>query len=136
MADRLDLTGQWNGTYSYPAGLGPDTPFLATLADHAGNLSGLIIERDQFHRQGTLEATIAGHRFGRAVDFTKTYCGDYIGYDVPIDYVGTLSADGLSITGVWSMHEWDGTFEMHRDSAAGEETAQVAQTGKLLPAGR
>lgn len=35
--------------------------------------------------------------------------------DDVVDYVGQLSYDGLSVTGVWSNNDMDGTFEMHRD---------------------
>ncbi|TMM46227.1 hypothetical protein [Qipengyuania marisflavi] len=112
----LDLTGQWHGTYTYPRNYGPATPFLATIEDQAGSLFGSIIEPDAFHgSQETMEAAIAGHRAGRSVDFTKTYRGQQFGYENPVDYVGQLSSDGLSVSGVWSLIEHNGTFEMFRE---------------------
>ncbi len=77
-------------------------------------------------------AVIAGFRSGRAVDFTKTYQGSASGYENPVDYVGRLSPDGMIVTGVWSLLEWNGTFEMHRDAPGGE--AQEAETQETVPA--
>lgn len=55
------------------------------------------------------------------MDFTKIYdAGAPQEYDNPIDYVGSLSSDGNSITGVWSLLEFDGRFEMHREIAISE----------------
>ncbi len=41
---KLNLSGLWLGSYSYPAGFGPTTPFLASLSDQDGSLSGTIVE--------------------------------------------------------------------------------------------
>jgi hypothetical protein len=57
------------------------------------------------------------------VDFTKTYSAPPFGYENPVDYVGSLSDDGNTVKGVWSLLEWDGTFEMRRE-AASEELAE------------
>jgi hypothetical protein len=116
----MNLTGSWSGEFSYPRHAGPTTPFLATIADLAGHLSGTIIEPDTFYG-GTLEATLIGHRDGTSVDFIKSYGpGAPIDYANPVDYVGRLSADGMVVSGVWSLLDFDGTFEMHRDALPGE----------------
>ena len=117
MADSpLDLTGQWHGTYAYPGGIGPATPFIADIVENGGSFTGGIIEPDTVHGTGdTLAAQLAGHRGGHAVDFTKTYNGQRTGYENPVDYVGRLSADGMSIEGVWSLGAMNGTFEMQRE---------------------
>jgi hypothetical protein len=117
-ADPQDLSGTWHGTYTYPGKEGPATPFLATIEDSGGAFSGSIIEPDSFYGQGSIEAVIAGHRAGSAVDFVKSYSAGTVGYENPVDYVGRLSGDGLNITGVWSLLEFDGSFEMERDAAA------------------
>ena len=122
-SDRLDLTGVWHGTYTYPANEGPATPFLATIDDSGGALSGSIIEPDAFFGQGTIKAAIVGHRSGTALDFVKSYAGGLVGYEHPVDYVGRVSGDGLLVTGVWSLLEFDGSFEMERDAAAEEPAA-------------
>lgn len=131
--DPLDLTGMWHGTYTYPANEGPATPFLATIDDSAGSLSGSIIEPDTLFGQGTLEAVIAGHRSGAALDFVKSYVGGLVGYEHAVDYVGRVSGDGLLVTGVWSLLEFDGSFEMERDAAA-EEPAAIEEAVALHPA--
>lgn len=126
----FNLTGQWTGDFAYPAGAGPTTPFVAAIEDRAGHLSGIVSEHDLFSG-AVIEAVIAGTRDGTMVDFTKTYGpAASPGYSQPIDYVGTLSSDGLVITGVWSLLDWDGTFEMRRD-AIGEEPEAAKREEEL-----
>lgn len=55
---------------------------------------------------------ISGHRSGRSVDFTKIYIDPPQGYENPVDYVGQMSRDGMTVTGMWSLAEMNGTFEM------------------------
>ena len=114
MPGRGNISGEWHGTFRYPSGFGPDTPFLAAITDRAGELVGTIIEPNEF-RPETAHATLRGHRFGTSVDFTKTYRAAGPEYATPVDYVGRLSEDGTRIVGVWSLLEWDGSFEMFRD---------------------
>lgn len=128
MADP-NLSGLWLGSFSYPGGEGPTTPFMAKIVDAGGSLSGETVEPNTVSfTSGTLEAVIAGTRDGAAVDFTKTYDG---ASDCAhsVDYVGRLSDDGNRVTGVWSMAGLDGTFEMYReavwDEVAGEEAEVV-----------
>jgi hypothetical protein len=114
----LNLSGQWSGTFSYPDGFGPSTPFEASMEDKDGHLSGNIIERSIVCGT-TLEAAFIGSRHGLSCDFTKTYSSNAPpDYDQPVDYVGGIATDGLTITGVWSLLDWDGKFEMHRDRAS------------------
>ena len=127
MADPLDLTGKWDGAYKYPRSYGPTTPFLAEISESAGSFDGTIIEPN-LSNAGSVEARVVGYRSGRSVDFTKTYVNPDQGYENPIDYVGQLSVDGLTITGVWSMLDWNGQFEMTRDAGRqieAEETAEI-----------
>ena len=129
------MTGQWHGTFTYPRNLGPATPFLATIVENAGSLSGSVIEPDAMYRSGrTMEAVLAGHRGGRAVDFTKQYEGQAFGYENPVDYVGQLAADGQSVTGVWSLLDMNGTFEMFRDVEA--EKVEEREEAVEVPVGR
>lgn len=123
-----DLTGTWDGQFAYPAGTGPVTPFLATITQSGGNFSGSIIEPDLYRPSATTEAVIAGVVAGAAVDFTKTYRKASMGYENPVDYVGQLSEDGNRIWGVWSLLEWNGTFEMTRsESVKVEEEARATE---------
>ena len=126
---RINLSGLWMGSYSYPRGEGPTTPFLARMEDHEGRLGGTIMEPNTIgSTSNTLEAVLSGSRDGQAVDFTKLYDGASDAAHA-VDYVGRLSADGNSITGMWSLHDLDGTFEMHREAVweevAGEEAEVV-----------
>ena len=132
MSDKQNISGLWMGSYSYPSGLGPTTPFLASIEDHDGSLHGTIMEPNTMgSSSGELGAVITGSRQGSAIDFTKMYDGESDAAHA-VDYVGRLSGDGNSITGVWSLVSLDGTFEMHREAVwekiAGTE-AEVVATG-------
>lgn len=116
--NRLNLSGRWDGTYAYPGGVGPKTPFVAELAEEAGAVSGTIVEPNLMGSSSeTLTSIVRGTRAGTAIDFTKTYDGASDAAH-SVDYVGQLSADGTAVTGVWSLDQMDGTFEMHRQAAA------------------
>ena len=119
------------GSYSYPRGAGPTTPFLARIEDRGGALGGSIIEPNlQGRLSDSVEAFIRGSRHGAAVDFTKVYDG---ASDLAhaVDYVGRLSGDGNSIIGVWSLGDLDGTFEMHREAVWEEGAGVEAEVVKL-----
>ena len=116
MSEGANLSGLWLGSFSYPAGGGPTTPFMAKLVDAAGSLSGETVEPNTMGLSAeTLEAFIVGTREGNAVDFTKTYDGAADAAH-SIDYVGQVSGDGNRIAGVWSMDGQDGSFEMYREA--------------------
>ena len=102
------------------------------MSETHGSLSGSIIEPDAYHPATTLKAHCAGVREARAVDFTKTYFDAPYGYENPVDYVGQLSPDGMSVTGMWSLLDMNGRFEMHREIRA-EETEE-AKTAETVPA--
>ena len=119
------------GSYSYPAGQGPTTPFLASLTDDGGTLRGTIIEPNTIGRSSDqLEAVLSGSRSGSSVDFTKMYDGESDAAHA-VDYVGRLSSDGNSITGVWSLGTLDGSFEMHREAVWEEQAGQEASVEKI-----
>jgi hypothetical protein len=130
-----NLTGQWSGEFAYPRHSGPTTPFLANIADRGGRLTGTIIEPDTIHG-GVIEAVIVGTRHGASVDLTKTYSpAAPADYAEPVDYVGSLSADGAVIKGVWSLLEWDGTFEMRREEQSEEEVSEQDVVEVSVPSG-
>ena len=127
MAERINLSGLWLGSYSYPGGIGPTTPFMAKLVDAGGSLSGEIVEPNTMGTSAeTLEAFLVGTREGSAVDFTKTYDGTGDVFN-SIDYVGRLSDDGNRVTGVWSMEDLDGSFEMYREALWDEAEDKVSE---------
>ena len=134
MSRKTNLSGLWIGSYSYPGGAGPTTPFLASLEDHGGTLRGTILEPNTMGRSSEqLGAVIHGSRSGSSVDFTKTYDGESDAAHA-VDYVGKLSGDGNTISGVWSLAQTDGTFEMHREAVWEEEAETEAAVSRLLPA--
>lgn len=112
--DARNLTGVWQGLYTYPNG--QSVSFVATLIDSAGALSGSTHEPGAHGdaSSGTLYATLAGQRSGSAVTFRKTYEGKRPRYRA-VDYAGTLNADATEIEGRWTIPGvWSGTFLMIR----------------------
>ena len=126
VADPLNLTGKWDGVFQYPNDTMPTTPFLADIVEEAGAFSGTTIEPD-LYKSASADARIVGYRSGRSVDFTKSYGSRKDGYQNPVDYVGQLSEDGLTITGVWSLKDWNGTFEMAREEGLVIEATESAE---------
>jgi hypothetical protein len=104
------------GSFSYPANLGPTTPFLARIVDEDGRLGGDIMEPNTVGASSEqLQSFLSGTRAGSSVDFVKAYDGASDAAHA-VDYVGRLSGDGMSITGVWSLADLDGPFEMYREA--------------------
>ena len=128
-AEAQNLTGVWNGLYSYPDGR--SVTFVATLIDSGSTLSGSTHEPcvDGDCPAATLFATLMGSRSGSAVTFRKTY-------EVPnrrwgtVNYEGRLSADATEIEGRWSIPGvWSGKFMMIRPlrEALEEEQTESAK---------
>ncbi|HEX4506818.1 MAG TPA: hypothetical protein VH722_13895 [Alphaproteobacteria bacterium] len=120
--DPLDLTGAWNGLYSYPRAIEP-TPFTATFVDDGGWLSGATeeIARVGPTRGQPLTATLQGRRTGHSVTFLKMYDNPPPGYDA-VQYAGDVNQDGSEIEGRWMIPGvWSGKFLLIR--AGGLRTA-------------
>jgi len=117
--DCNDLSGRWDGTFSYPdvPEAGPITPFLATIQDRGGVINGSVIEPHEW-REGTAHSVIVGQCIGQSVHFAKDYHGAGEEYRETVLYFGTLSEDGDTITGEWQIGHWRGPFEMTRDANA------------------
>jgi hypothetical protein len=116
-ADAVNLTGVWQGLYTYPR-INKSVAFVATLIETPGTLTGSTHEPCVFRdgAGGTLFATLLGGRAGRRVTFRKTYEAAGRNYDL-VDYEGTLSADGIEIEGRWVIRRvWSGTFLMVRET--------------------
>ncbi|MGR4864793.1 hypothetical protein [Caulobacter sp. LARHSG274] len=111
---KSNLTGIWQGLYSYPRRLKPVT-FTATLIESGAWLSGSVHETAQDQWGDWLEvcATLLGKRAERTVGFTKTYDGEN-GWNHSVVYDGVLSNDATEIEGRWSTPEWSGRFLMIR----------------------
>ena len=60
-----------------------------------------------------IPATLDGHRLDGQLSLTKFPQGG--GQVHSIDYIGSISGDGNSVSGQWIIHgEWSGTFRMQR----------------------
>jgi hypothetical protein len=94
-----DLTGIWNGLYTYPDG--KSVAFVATLIESGSSLSGTTHERGLLGN--TAYATLAGSRRDSAVSFVKKYEKHRFLYKNPVVYEGTLSSDGTEIEGRWAI---------------------------------
>jgi hypothetical protein len=112
--DARNLTGVWQGLYTYPDG--ESVSFVATLIDSGGAISGSTHEpcATAVSSSGTLYATLAGSRSGSAVEFRKTYDGKAPRY-CAVDYAGTLNAEATEVEGRWIIRGvWSGKFLMIR----------------------
>jgi hypothetical protein len=110
-AGEANLTGVWNGLYTYPNGR--STSFVATLIDSGGSLSGTTHEPGTLG--GTLYASLIGSRNNSAVGFTKTYDRGGLFHRKPILYEGALNGDATEIEGRWTIKKaWSGKFMMVR----------------------
>ena len=117
-ADSLNLTGVWNGLFSYPRAIEP-TPFVATLQEGGGWLSGAIeeIARVGPTKGQPLTATVQGRRNGHSVTFLKIYDNPPPNYDA-VQYSGDVNHDGSEIEGRWTIPGvWSGKFLMIRAGA-------------------
>jgi hypothetical protein len=125
-AQTQNLTGVWNGLYSYPDGR--SVTFVATLIDSGSALSGSTHEPcvGGDCPAATLFATLMGNRQGSAVSFRKTYEAASARYGT-VNYDGTLNADATEIEGRWTIPGvWSGKFLMIRPQRAATQAEQGA----------
>jgi hypothetical protein len=125
--DAQNLTGVWQGLYTYPNS--ESVSFVATLIDSGGALSGSTHEpcAATVAASGTLYATLAGSRSGSAVTFRKTYDGKVPRFHA-VDYAGTLNAEATEVEGRWVIRGvWSGKFLMIRP-ARNEESVETKAT--------
>jgi hypothetical protein len=119
-----NLTGVWQGLYSYP--YGQSVSFVATLIDSGASFSGTIHEPSIFGGD-TIFATLAGTRQGSAVSFLKTYeksAGPQ--YAASVQYGGALNGDATEIEGRWTIQGigLSGKFLMIRSPGKAAEVEQ------------
>jgi hypothetical protein len=120
--DAVNLTGVWQGLYSYET-IDEPVPFLATLLDTGSFLSGATQETCEVETRSraTPCAMIDGSRTARRVSFTKTYDGS-AGWAHSVSYEGTVTADGAEIEGSWILPEGHcGRFIMVREAGKAQE---------------
>lgn len=123
MTSAGNLTGIWQGVYSYPRSLAP-VGFVATLIETGRAVSGSTHES---HRRtgAILCATLFGGREGMRIHFVKTYEQATQGYRAEVRYEGTVTEDGTEIEGCWIIGAaWSGRFLMVRGVREAEELAR------------
>ncbi len=101
MKGETDLTGVWDGLYSYTRGGELESTFTAVLFQTVSRLSGAIHETMR-RRRGDIAANaeVDGAVEGTAVNFAKHYDGTG-GVQHTVAYEGRLSGD--EIEGIWSI---------------------------------
>lgn len=124
-----DLTGVWDGLYSYTLSAQLESCFTAVLLQTGGGFSGMIHETMRRHMGDVAaNAAVEGMLDGKAVRFTKAYDGSG-GQSHSVLYEGRLSGD--EIEGVWSVPQDGrrntGRFLMIR----GRKAETGAETGIL-----
>ncbi|SEP47707.1 hypothetical protein SAMN02990966_06880 [Rhodospirillales bacterium URHD0017] len=125
--DRQDLSGIWQGLYSYPDDY-ERVAFVAVVIDTGGTLSGTTHERCSFQKAPGeyLYARLSGRRVDSTVTFVKTYDGTG-GRDHSVDYEGTINEDATEISGQWHLPgQWSGPFLVMR--ANSKEDAVVRRS--------
>jgi hypothetical protein len=119
MADKQDVTGVWYGRYE--ADQWDETNgFIAVLEETGGLIGGVITERDTEGQADVRRALVTGHRDGTIVSFIKQYDGSG-GHHHAIDYAGSIDAEGIEITGLWSQIWSSGRFVMEREKFTAAE---------------
>ena len=110
----INLTGIWQGLYSYPRALKP-VSFVATLIETESWVSGSTHEPHRLSGE-SLCSTLIGRREGYSVSFVKTYEQSADGgYTADIRYEGLIHADATEIAGRWIIRaDWSGKFLMIR----------------------
>ncbi|GCE84331.1 hypothetical protein [Komagataeibacter diospyri] len=120
----LDVTGQWDGQFSYPHTLTPEF-FSASLFEAGSHVGGTVTERATSGANAgqCFIAMVRGERTSTQVRFTKMY-EDGVRQHAVL-YRGTLNADGSEIEGEWHIAgSWSGPFLMIR-RAAGSVVAEI-----------
>jgi hypothetical protein len=97
-----DLTGVWDGVFSYRLGLQPSTPFVAILIDCGDAISGTI------HEQWSSSVTFFASLDRSCGPLRQTYDGGKP-HTRPIIYGGSVNGDATRIEGRWKIPgNWSG----------------------------
>jgi len=130
--EQLNLSGHWQGQYSYVGRQQQPVPFSANLSESGSWLDGLIEEVGTAGdaRGRPIAASVQGRRTGRSVTWIKLYHGNFRYYDA-VQYAGEISADGQEIEGRWTIHgNSTGRFLMLRQGGSAA-TRKKRKTVKL-----
>lgn len=114
--DRCNLSGRWQGQFSYDDGGRAPASFRAELNEVSGLLRGRVDDAasltDRLGRP--IPAVVEGRRDERAIRFFKRYISATARYR-PIEYHGEVDESGRRIAGRWLVRERSaGDFVMTR----------------------
>ncbi len=125
-----NLTGVWDGLYSYTRTAQPESPFTAVLFDAGGHLSGTIHEtmRRRSAPDVAANASVDGRSDGRRVTFAKTYDGSG-GQGHTVSYEGWRNGD--EIDGTWTIAATGGSLTGRFLMIRGRKTTSGVHTGIL-----
>lgn len=118
MAAGLAGTSLWSGQYGYSDGRAsvPFTLSLKVAAD--GSFTGVTTEPAPFSAGNAvkaLTADVSGSFNGTRIYFKKTYDGSG-GRTHTVEYNGTLSPEGHTMSGTWKLDTISGSFSAERVS--------------------
>ena len=113
IAAPIPLTGDWRGYFDYLAGMGLTSSFTASIEDDGTHLTVEKFEPDKRGGSAPSRTSIVGVRESNTVKFTAFGIPHSVAFN-SIDYVGIISEDSNSISGIWAFQLFDGPFEMHR----------------------
>ncbi|HEY9676420.1 MAG TPA: hypothetical protein V6C76_00355 [Drouetiella sp.] len=99
------IEGRWRGHYTYHSVPDSGSGFDAEFVADKNTISGDIIDHEQLG-----PAVCAGAFSYPHVQFTKQYVQSGRGMH-PIEYVGTMSDDGKTMRGKWTIY--DSTMQVH-----------------------
>jgi hypothetical protein len=110
---RLELSGTWEGSYSYMASSGRrEVPFTLQLTQRGTSLAGRITEPNTFGERSTpnLYANVVGVQEGLRLRLVKTYDGTG-GQTHSVYYESMLDPGAMTISGTWILADrWSGEF--------------------------
>ncbi len=114
------LSSRWQGSYSYPNN-NPVVPFNLELQVNGSAFNGRTTEPATFGKGSSpnLYGNVRGNIQGSSVSFVKTYDGTN-GVNHSVQYEGSVSADGSTMSGTWRVKDFSGGFRMTAlDQASG-----------------
>lgn len=126
MGNDHGITGNWRGHYTYSTNPDEGSNFDAIFVESEGSLKGNIRDESMLG-----EAVLNGTFAYPNVSFVKTY---YTRGMSPINYTGTMSSDGKTITGRWiivapnSPLEVKGTWMAHRVDKEEKKKEKLEET--------
>lgn len=142
-----NVSGEWRGHYTYRDRPDHGSGFNAFITEAAGQISGSVVDDVSLGR-----ASIAGHFSFPKIEFTKVYSNQGEQTEViqeggkkyllvtnsrhPIYYEGTMTEDGKTMNGTWSITSAEtpasGNWFAHRLEEEETDVAEEVSESLLL----